>query len=716
MQRWFSSRVPVSNADGSASAFPITQNRVALGPRRLKTSQLQRSVHLQSRTSPDSRRRPETAHATIACAPTRPRFPTTVRLARAGCLLQTAMNTPNHLSPEELAAKITASTDGAPVETNLETSQRIIARVTDGIYREPWAAFRELVANAYDADASHVVIDTGAPHFKQMTVRDDGIGMAPETLAYVLKNIGGSSKRTAAGASLHTTARNAPDRSPAGRPLIGKIGIGLFAVAQLTQHFQIITKTKGARSRISATVRLRTHDDDTYTADEDNHIAGAVSIQAHRVPESDIDSHGTLVVLYSLRPEVRRNLQSARRWEHALLGDTTLPSRPRQPLYHIGYSDNGNGDGENAVTPKSPWKPTDDPKQRFQCLFDAARALSGRGMKSANLEHFDEYFRLIWKLSLSLPMDYIGDHPFDLDGSSGLICFELSAQAKQATRVTLAVKESLRDRFGFRSGSRNVSRFLVTLDGIDLRRPIRLPQGLAKTSRVGAPAILVSQQENPFASDDLARAGGPISFEAYLYWNSRILPKETAGALIRVREASGTLFDPTFLNYQVSEQTRLRQITAEIFIHTGLDSAINIDRESFNYSHPHFLFLQNWLHRALRLLVNRLKALASADLEQEKVARRKKIRLDRFARAVAVWHRRYGEDADPPLRDWDRSAAALDIGGTEITWPPNEQERPIDRMTPLAVVLEAYGALSSLPSQDRPDLLRDVLDVLDLPE
>ena len=53
-----------------------------------------------------------------------------------------------------------------PFETTLATSERIIARVTDGIYREPWAAFRELVANAYDADASYVVIETGQPEFE----------------------------------------------------------------------------------------------------------------------------------------------------------------------------------------------------------------------------------------------------------------------------------------------------------------------------------------------------------------------------------------------------------------------------------------------------------------------------------------------------------------------------------------------------------------------
>ena len=90
---------------------------------------------------------------------------------------------------EKLAQEILASADDAQatVETQLKTSQRIIARVTDGIYREPWAAFRELIANAYDADATHVVVETGVPEFNQITVRDNGIGMSPRTLAYILK-------------------------------------------------------------------------------------------------------------------------------------------------------------------------------------------------------------------------------------------------------------------------------------------------------------------------------------------------------------------------------------------------------------------------------------------------------------------------------------------------------------------------------------------------
>ena len=73
--------------------------------------------------------------------------------------------------------------------------------------------------------------------------------------------------------------------SPGGRPLIGKIGIGLFAVAQLTQHFQVITKAAGEDHRISATVRLRTHDEEKMHRSDAEYVAGSVAIVSNKVPE-----------------------------------------------------------------------------------------------------------------------------------------------------------------------------------------------------------------------------------------------------------------------------------------------------------------------------------------------------------------------------------------------------------------------------------------------
>ena len=596
-----------------------------------------------------------------------------------------------------------------PVRTTLATSERIIARVTDGIYREPWAAFRELVANAYDADASYVVIETGQPEFERVTIRDDGIGMSPKTLAYVLNNIGGSSKRTAGGAELKTVRSDAHDLSPGGRQLIGKIGIGLFAVAQLTQHFQIITKTAGERHRISATVRLKTHDEERLQRGDAEYVAGDVTIVLEKVPEKERSTQGTSVVLYQIRPEVRRVLQSAKLWEAVSLGTGGGESVLKPPKFHIGHSF-----GPATQEPRLPWDAADKPEAKFDRFFDAIGSASGSGIRSANLDHFDEYFRLVWKLSLSLPLKYIAGHPFDLKGSDSLFLMGFSDEKGQAEQLDLAPTMSLREHLGLQAGGERVaSPFSVMLDGIALRRPIRLPLKLEKWSRVGAPVMIAARQTNPFLEANLERAGGPLSFEAYLYWNSRIIPKETAGVLVRIRGASGTLFDPTFLNYRVSEQTRLRQITAEIFVQEGLDSAVNIDRESFNFSHPHFLYIQRWLHRALRLLANRLKALAATDLAREK----QELRDEALSYATRVWSRRLGSDAEPPFADLPVKRLPGEVGGTDIEWPAESirtgKGKPAGtvRIRALAAILEAYSVLSSLPLEDRAQIIADILGI-----
>jgi hypothetical protein len=72
---------------------------------------------------------------------------------------------------DQLADKIVRSGEtGKAVETKLTTNERVLARITDGIYRQPASALRELISNAYDADASEVVILTDAPRFSSIIV------------------------------------------------------------------------------------------------------------------------------------------------------------------------------------------------------------------------------------------------------------------------------------------------------------------------------------------------------------------------------------------------------------------------------------------------------------------------------------------------------------------------------------------------------------------
>jgi len=614
----------------------------------------------------------------------------------------------------ELGGEIRAATAANPVEISLSTSQRIIARVTDGIYREPWAAFRELCANAYDADANEVVIETGCPSFDQITIRDDGHGMSPETLAWVVENIGGSSKRTEDGITLHTADATNPELSPGKRPLIGKIGIGLFAVAQLTQHFQIITKARGEAVRSWATVRLRTHNENSLKTSTDQvWQAGKAKIVSERVPDEELESHGTTIVLHDLRPEIRNLLQSQSRWASATQTDSDGDRLTPPPKYHIGGRD---AEGQ-PITAVPPWSGEPSSSGRFDGLITAASETSTSDRNASSLDHLDEYYKSVWKLSLSLPLPYLEEHPFEIAGDDGLITYALPPKSRSVTPLDLAPQETLRGRLGLVSGRPDpAGGFSVVFDGIRLRRPIKLPKELTRKSRIKAPVIVAAKVTAPFDEKSLERAGGALAFEAYLYWNSTVTPKDVQGVLIRVRDASGTLFDRKFMEYQVSEQTRLAQVTAEIFVVEGLDGALNIDRESFNYSHPHYIYIKKWLHSALKLLFNRLKGLAKEDLDREKAQDVVEKANATVEAALEVWRARMGEDADPPVAINPPQATPATAPFSSISAPPTPHwtdklapsERPA--ATAVSIILEAYGLSQHLTTSEEEALIRSILE------
>src|SRR2546421_4055418 len=85
--------------------------------------------------------------------------------------------------------------DKTPKTAEIVAAEKIIADISSGIYRSPAAALKELVSNAYDADATKVTITTDAPHFRNLVIEDNGVGMSIETFLEVITHVGGSRKR-----------------------------------------------------------------------------------------------------------------------------------------------------------------------------------------------------------------------------------------------------------------------------------------------------------------------------------------------------------------------------------------------------------------------------------------------------------------------------------------------------------------------------------------
>lgn len=621
---------------------------------------------------------------------------------------------------------------GREYSGKLTTSERVLARITDGIYRQPSSAIRELVSNAYDADATEVFINTDMPRFANISVRDNGNGLSVESLENLLHSIGGSPKRTVAGAKLGVTHPKYPNLSPSGRRLIGKIGIGLFSVAQLTHHFQVITKQKGDKFRLVADVILKTYTEaDLAIRGDGRETFETGSFQIHRVPATDIDSHGTEIRLLKIRPNSQDILQSRDRWIR-LEGESDDETPLQKPSYHIGCVRRDNPDRSEEPA-RLPWEDSDDARQRFRKLHKAVFSEYNLSTSKPKLSvSLDNYLQMLWTLGLACPVDYLDRHPFDLELHDGLRFFQLANDSKgQAKELKLAKDQSLREKVELLQPIRgNTQSFEVVIDGVQLFRPITFLDQPKSQNSVKDSLMFVGKFASALSSIPKEIRGGGISFEAYFYWNSKIVPTEHQGVMVRIGDASGALFDETFMKYPVSEQTRLRQITAEVFVADGVDPALNIDRESFNFVHPHYVVLRNWIHSALRQVATRHKSIGKdiresnrtneAEVKKSNVAKivreeiRKAPNVSKNVLPTKVEFTSTPQDTKKLRGEgmialpWTNFADLM--AGQKRKGARNAQDEDLlkEQLKSLAQLLDAYGILENLSYSEQQSLLRAI--------
>ncbi|WNJ98676.1 ATP-binding protein [Thalassospiraceae bacterium LMO-JJ14] len=635
---------------------------------------------------------------------------------------------------------------GSIARTRLRASDRVIARVTDGIYRQPGSALRELISNAWDADANRVDVFTDVPRFSSIRVTDDGAGMSYETLARLLTSIGGSAKRTKEARELGVSDKYDTNRTPGGRPFIGKIGIGLFAVSQLARTVKLVTKRSGTNYRLVAEIKIRPFSESDPASqddgDDDTFANGDVLIT--RELADDDEAHGTDIFLSDLKPRVREMLRSADRWRDideqneylkALDFEAASAMRVEVPSYHSGWIAKMPSKGEVTAVldepAKYPWEAQDCALTRMTKLVDAVEAEFAESRARPDLaKTLDTYLEMIWTLALSAPVQYIDRHPFDLTSEDETDVYWLSNQSRgKATYVELKPHETIRQAVARRApGNPNLESgldaveggFSVYVDGIELRRPVRFrfirPDGRGFMDRsmmfVGRFAPDLSN-----VAPDLR--GGDLAFEAYLFWNGRIVPKENNGVLVRIRGASGALFDPSFFKYQVSEQTRLRQITSELFVDHGLDAALNIDREGFNFAHPHVQLATVWLHRAIKQLTNRHKELGA----QRRAGRREEENDAVQSFADKIWLSQRSDEEPPQIQIARDEGSArsirrdgymtfsrdkLPILNTGSALQKSERE---SKAIAIAKILAAFGVFDEKSYTEQQSLINSILAV-----
>lgn len=644
---------------------------------------------------------------------------------------------------EELVSQIRSNVGSDYfVSTTLKTDERVIARVTDGIYRQPGSALRELISNAYDADATRVVINTDAPRFERIMIEDDGHGMSPEVLAHLIFHIGGSAKRSEGGRNLGITAKDDPYRSPGGRRLIGKIGIGLFSVSQLTHSFQIITKVKDDPFRIIATVILKQYIDEDIASEEGGkHKFESGKVNIWREKAADTASHGTTIILTGIKPEAKNILRSREIWDAIEQDEKSAEAHEKAsidpPKFHIGRIDKSGqylkqtGGSYTSL----PWDESDTPEVAFRNLVQAVWDEVGQTSPNPRLDRiFDYYLRMVWQLALAVPLPYVERHLFDEVLAGWAEAFKISNQPKgTASKLKLEEGRPIRDVLRLIDQVNSTGQFDVYFDNLKLFRPIKFKNLRTTSSALKKPLVFFGGCHEEFPKVPRELSGGPLVFEAYLFWAPKIAPTEHQGSLIRIHGSSGTLFDPTFMRYQVAELTRLRQITCEIFVSEGLDSALNIDRESFNNAHPHSVYITKWLHKALRQLATAQKRLASEARDQSR-GESKDIAVSEIQGiANDAWLQETDDPASkpPPIEITDKKDRATSIGESytfsrSAVIPERTKQKSNtllahegvieEKLKAIAQVLASFGLLDSIPKRKQEKLLRSIYKILDAPE
>jgi hypothetical protein len=398
------------------------------------------------------------------------------------------------------------------VAEKIRVHEKALAHLSRGLYRSPASALRELVSNAWDANATKVQINTNFPQFVQITIQDNGQGFGRDDFDRLMRGgIGNSEKRHDDEPLIHD------------RPLIGRLGIGLLGIAQICGSFEIASTPKTgvpfrARVRLYDLIREKLDAEDPDVVKDD----AQASVREVDVGEYEFTDVG----------------------DDGLQRGTRITSDDVHPTFARSF----------RASLKSP-RYEEPPLDWGKCLDVTTNVHT--------LHELGDYWKLLWELSAACPLRY------------------LSADAVPRGAVK-AIQERLTSYD-----------FSVRVDGIELAKPVRL-KGHAAGYTVEK---IERQQVNVY--------GRRLDFEGYIavQEGKQLKPDELRGIMIRIKNVGVGYYDPSLLDYPWNQGPRAKWVTGEVFVHAGLEDALNVDRDSFNRFHPEFRAIQEKVHAVLQTKV-----------------------------------------------------------------------------------------------------------------
>jgi signal transduction histidine kinase len=200
----------------------------------------------------------------------------------------------------------------------LRPRARIMRTLGDELISSEVVAIIELIKNAYDADATHVLVrfsDTLDVNQGGIDIIDDGHGMTLETIEHAWLE------------PATPYRRRAPKSEELGRDVLGEKGIGRFAASRLANELELVTRRPDASAETTVLFDWHVFDDDESYLDE-------ILVAWEQSAPSEIAPDGAVEALWpdAVRPAPERlrrgtllRMSSLRNgWDEAALSDLRI--------------------------------------------------------------------------------------------------------------------------------------------------------------------------------------------------------------------------------------------------------------------------------------------------------------------------------------------------------------------------------------------------------
>ncbi len=293
-----------------------------------------------------------------------------------------------------------------------------------------------------------------------------------------------------------------------------------------------------------------------------------------------------------------------------------------------------------------------------------------------SIKELGAYWQMVWELTVASPVPYPESGPFNWDN------------------IDLAHEGNFKDDFELLKKSHVDSKFEVIVDGLSLKKPNVFPYPTNRTISESIKGVIFP------INNSFEVYGKPLKIMGYIYLQDgkAIEPAELRGILIRIKKIAIGYYDSTFLKYPKIEGPRFNWLSGELFVLEGLEHALNIDRDSFNEMHPHYIKIQQIVHDLLPSVFRK----ASIGVNERSARKRIAAESAHSKRIISIINESLGgtydvveKNDDGLLIEIDKKQQQIILNTGSDYWPKKKAQRDLTKIAAIAYEISAIAEKSA---------------------